>query len=148
MENSSDVQVAQEKFLTGYNCAQAVLYAACDQLHVDKDIALKMACGFGAGMGREQEVCGAVSGGILAIGLKHGRGEGETRSKTDDTYARVRAFMDAFRDRHGSVVCRELLGCDLRTPEGQRYFKDNDLIRQTCARCVQTATELMRSHLA
>ena len=74
MTTKSDVAV--EKFLAGYNCAQAVLFSFCDDLVFDKNTALKLACGFGAGMGRRQEVCGAIIGGIIALGLKHGRGEG------------------------------------------------------------------------
>ena len=57
--------VARQKFLAGYNCAQAVLFSFCDDLGFDKDTALRLACGFGAGMARKQEVCGAVAGGIL-----------------------------------------------------------------------------------
>jgi hypothetical protein len=77
---SARKDVAVEKFLAGYNCAQAVLYAFCDDLCLDKDAALKLACGLGAGMARRQEVCGAISGGIIALGLKHGRGEGQDRT--------------------------------------------------------------------
>jgi C_GCAxxG_C_C family probable redox protein len=67
---SARSQKAVEKFLSGYNCAQSVLYSFCDDLRFDGDAALRLACGFGAGMGRKQEVCGAVSGGIIAIGLR------------------------------------------------------------------------------
>src|ERR1035441_4030849 len=62
--------IAVEKFLAGYNCAQAVLYSFCDDLGFGKDTALRLACGFGAGMARKQEVCGAITGGIIALGLK------------------------------------------------------------------------------
>ena len=85
--------IALEKFLAGYNCAQAVLFSFCDDLGFDKDAALRLACGFGAGMARKQEVCGAVTGGILAIGLKHGRGEGQNRTPTEATYEIGRAHV-------------------------------------------------------
>jgi len=131
--------MALERFLAGYNCAQAVLFSFCDDLAFDKDVALKLACGFGAGMARKQEVCGAVAGGILAIGLKHGRGEGQDRAPTEATYGKVRDLMSRFEARHGACICRTLLkGCDLNTPEGQRYFKENDLLHKTCAECVRT----------
>lgn len=77
MKTRSDI--ALQKSLAGYNCAQAVLFSFCDDLGFDQDTALRLACGFGAGMARKQEVCGAVAGGILAIGFKHGRGEGQGR---------------------------------------------------------------------
>ena len=147
MDTNRSKNEAAEKLLAGYNCAQAVLYSACDRLRFDKDTALKLACGFGAGMAREEEVCGAVSGAILAIGLRHGRGENEDRAKTEETYARTREFIEAFKARHGTLICRELIRCDLRTAEGQRFFKENDLIHHTCAACVQTAQELVEKAL-
>jgi len=73
MKNKKETAV--KKFLENYNCAQAVFYAFSDDLQFDKNAALKMACGFGAGMGRKEEVCGAVTGGIIVIGAKFGRGK-------------------------------------------------------------------------
>jgi len=60
-------EAATSKFLEGFNCAQSVLFSFCDDLQLDKNSALKLSCGFGGGMGRKEEVCGAVSGGIMAI---------------------------------------------------------------------------------
>lgn len=147
MNSNLDREAAMEKFLAGYNCSQAVLYSACGRLQLDKDIALKTACGLGAGIARSQQICGAVSGGILALGLKHGRGVNDDRTRTEDTYARARAFMAAFTERHGSVNCRELTKCDLTTPEGRQYFKENDLLHGVCARCVESAIELLEKEL-
>ena len=142
MKTRNDVAV--EKFLAGYNCAQAVLYSFCEALHFDEDVALRLACGFGAGMARKQEVCGAVSGGIIAIGLKHGRGEGQDRTPTEETYRRVRQLMSRFESKQGTCLCRNLLnGCDLNTPEGQQYFKQNDLLNRTCKPCVQSVVEIL-----
>jgi putative acetyltransferase len=136
------VENATAKFLAGYNCAQAVLHAHSDRLQVDPSLALRLATGFGAGMGREGEICGAVSGAILAISLRHGRGEGDDKARTEETYTRTRELLARFKERHGSVLCRDLIHCDLRTADGQRYFKENDLLHKTCVGCVQTATEL------
>jgi len=66
---------ATEMFLSGYNCAQSVLWSFSDEVRLDPDTALRIACGFGAGMARRQEVCGAVTGGIMVLGLRLGRGE-------------------------------------------------------------------------
>jgi C_GCAxxG_C_C family probable redox protein len=146
MKTRSDI--ARQKFLAGYNCAQAVLFSFCDDLGFDKDKALRLACGFGAGMARRQEVCGAVTGGILTIGLKYGRGEGQDRAPTETTYGKVRELMSRFESRHGTCLCRALLkGCDLNTPEGQRYFKENDLLNKTCAVCVSTVVETLETIL-
>jgi len=146
MNRRSDTAV--EKFLSGYNCAQSVLYAFCDDLGFDKDTALRLACGFGSGMARKQEVCGAVSGGIMAIGLRHGRGEGRDKALTDETYRKVRELMSRFEAKHGTCLCRVLLeGCDLNTPEGQRYFKENDLLNRTCKGCVVSVVETVEAVL-
>ncbi|MCX6089677.1 MAG: C-GCAxxG-C-C family protein [Candidatus Atribacteria bacterium] len=81
----SRTEIAISKFLGGYNCAQSVFYSFCDDLQFDKNTALKLACGFGAGMGRKEEVCGAVTGGILVIGAKYGRDEKSDRTSTEAT---------------------------------------------------------------
>jgi C_GCAxxG_C_C family probable redox protein len=146
MNSLSENAVA--KLLEGYNCAQSVLYASCDQLAFDKDTALRLACGLGAGMGRKEEVCGALTGGIIALGLQNGRGEKGDRSRTETTYAMTRELMGRFEAKHGSCLCRELLGgCDLMTEDGQRYYKANDLLHITCAPCVRTVGAILESLL-
>ncbi len=138
------LEAATAKFCEGYNCAQSVLYAHCDALHFERDTALRLACGFGAGMGRREEVCGAISGGILVLGLRHGRGEGNDRAATEATYAKTRALMERFRQRHGSYICRELLrGCDLMTAEGQDFYAQNDLRNQVCIPCIQSVIAIL-----
>jgi len=137
-------EVAVEKFLSGYNCAQAVLYAYGPDLGLDRETALKVATGLGAGMARQGEVCGALTGGILALGLKYGRGDQQDRSATEQTYRKTQELMAQFEQRHGSCLCRVLLGgCDLRTAEGQQYFRDHDLLRKTCVGCVRTVAEVL-----
>ena len=131
--------LAIDKFASGYNCAQAVLFAFAPDLGLDPDAALRLSCGFGGGIARLQEVCGAVSGGVIAIGLKHGRGEGQDKAFTANTYAKVRDLLLSFEAVHGTHVCRELLGgCDLATPEGQQQFHGSDLPLRVCQPCVRT----------
>ncbi len=135
-------EVAMAKFLAGYNCAQSVLYAYGPDLGLDGETALKVGTGLGAGMGRRGEVCGALTGGILVLGLKYGRGGQQDRSATEETYQKTLELMARFEKRHGSCFCRVLLGgCDLRTAEGRQYFKEHDLLHKTCVGCVQTVVE-------
>ena len=137
---------AVSKFIEGYNCAQSVLFAFCDELGLDKDKALKIACGFGAGMGRKEEVCGAVSGGIMVIGAKYGRGENDDRKATEITYVKIRELMEQFSQKHGTYICRKLLnGCELTTEEGQKTFKDNDYFNKVCKSCVRSAVEILET---
>ena len=115
---------------------------------MSEETALKIACGLGAGMGRKEEICGAVTGGILVLGLRHGRGSKDDRSAMELTYVKTRELMDQFSGRHGTVVCRSLLnGCELMTEEGQRYFKENELLIKTCTPCVESVVEILESIL-
>ena len=140
----SDEAVA--KFVSGFNCAQAVLFSFCDDLGLDKDKALKIACGFGAGMGRKEEVCGAVSGGIMVIGAKYGRGENEDRKVTDNTYTKIRELMTQFSQRRGTYICRKLLnGCELTTEEGQKTYIGNDYFNKICKPCVKSVVEILET---
>ena len=141
---STRTDVATTRFLSGYNCAQAVLDAFRDEAALDEDLALKIATGLGAGMGRKQEVCGAVTGGILVLGLQHGRGSTDDHSATEQTYLRTRELMDRFTAQHGSCLCRELLqGYDLCTDEGLRRAKADDMLNRVCRPCVQTVVEIL-----
>jgi len=138
----SDQAVA--KFVSGYNCAQSVIFAFCDDIGWDKDKALKIACGFGAGMGRKEEVCGAVTGGVMVIGAKYGRGENSTQKETEITYAKVRELMNQFAEKHGSYICRQLLnGCDLSNDEGHKIYLENDYRNKICAPCVRSVAEIL-----
>jgi C_GCAxxG_C_C family probable redox protein len=145
---SAKSDVAEARFLSGYNCAQSIVYAFSDALQIDKDLGLKIACGLGAGMGRKQEVCGAVTGGIMVIGLRYGRGENDDRKVTDLAYAKVRELMDRFAEKHGTFSCRKLLNeCELTTGEGQRQFKEKDLLHKVCAPCVVSVAEILEDML-
>ncbi len=133
---------ALEKISDGYNCAQAVFYAFCDNFDMSREMALKVACGFGAGMGRKQEVCGAVSGGIMVIGALYGRGENDDSLLTQEVYAKVRILMDKIAEKQGSFICRELLeGCDFKTLEGQDEFKEKDLFNRVCREVIKEVVE-------
>jgi C_GCAxxG_C_C family probable redox protein len=129
-------EIAIDKFNNGYNCTQAVVYALAKDSEVDIHCALRVANGFGGGMGRAQHVCGAVSGGIMVLGMRYGRGENESIERHEDTYAKTRTLLNQFEEKFGTVQCRELLGgCNLLTDEGQEMFKERQL-KQICRNCV------------
>jgi len=139
------IEEALLKMAEGYNCAQSVFFSFCDDLHIDRNTALKMVTGLGAGMGRKEEVCGAVTGGIIVIGARYGRGEKDDKTATELTYRRTRDLMDRFAEKYGSYICRRLLHeCDLNTEKGQKYFKDNDLAKKICVPCVQSVVEILQ----
>lgn len=129
-----------EMMATGYNCAQSVLSVFCEDLNFDKEAALKLTTGFGSGMARRQEVCGAVSGAIMAISLKFGRGLADEKSVAENTYLLVGELMKRFTDKYGSCLCRVLLdGCDLLSESGRIFYKENDFSGKICRPCVADA---------
>jgi C_GCAxxG_C_C family probable redox protein len=140
----SKSEIATKKFQEGFNCAQSVFYSFCDDLKFEKETALKMACGLGAGMGLKGEVCGAVSGGIIVLGAKYGSSKKNEEAATYFTYAKTRDLMDQFAEKHGTCICRKLLdGCDLTTEAGQKNFMEKDLMNNSCKPCVQSVVEIL-----
>lgn len=102
-------KIAEEYFLSGCNCAQAVVYAFSDLTGLDRDTSLKMACSFGGGFGRLREVCGAFSGACMIAGLLWGYSDTETKSLKADHYALIQRMAADFRELHGSIICRDML---------------------------------------
>ena len=146
MNQGNDAECAVTYFKNGYCCSQAV-FATCAPGHgMDREMALKLASPFCAGMGRLGRTCGAVTGAFLAIGLAHGSGEldGETREKA---YGLVNEFAGRFIERNGSLECRELLGCHIGTPEGYREAKEKNLFETVCEKLVRDAVEIVEELL-
>lgn len=142
----SKSEIAVSKFSEGYNCAQSVFYSFCDDFQVEKDTALKIGCGFGAGMGLNGEVCGAVSGGIIVLGLKYSSGDKPDEAATYLTYAKTNEFMRQVTEKQGTYLCRKLLdGCDLTTEQGQRQFGEKDLINKVCKPCVESVAQILEN---
>jgi C_GCAxxG_C_C family probable redox protein len=132
----------------GGSCAQAVLGVFCEETGLAREIAMKLAGGFGAGMGRRQEVCGAVTGGIMAIGLKHGPESPGEREAKERAYLLTRELMSRFEAECGSCLCRELLKeCDLATAAGQRKYNEDGLSEKVCRPCVRTAVRILEKIL-
>ena len=130
------------EFFNSYNCAQSVLTAYAADCGLEKDKAIQVAIGFGAGMGRLQETCGAVTGAIMVLGLSSGFKEGDSRDKISDSYARVLRLVNDFSAREGTARCRDLLGCDLSTEEGRKFYKENNL-RDRCRDYIRLSCELL-----
>jgi C_GCAxxG_C_C family probable redox protein len=143
----SKIDQAVARFNEGHNCAQAILSTFGPQLGLDHDTALKLACGFGSGMARMSETCGAVTGAFMVLGLKHGRVSAADHRARDRTYDLVRSFVAAFKRRNGTIQCRELLGCDLSTPEGRQAAEAQDLYRSICPKLVGDAAAILEAIL-
>jgi C_GCAxxG_C_C family probable redox protein len=140
---SAKSEQAVRKFRKGFNCSQAVLSVYVEEFGLCRETALKIACGFGGGMGRMALTCGAVTGAFMVIGLKYGNTTAEDKEAKAKTYKKVKEYTNRFKARNDSVTCRELLGCDLSTPEGMKEAQDKDLSSSICPRMVQDAVEIL-----
>jgi C_GCAxxG_C_C family probable redox protein len=140
---------AMEFHKKGLNCAQAVLGAFAADFNFDEKTAFKIACGFGAGMGRLQYTCGAVTGAIMVLGLKHGNiSEGETYLDIKKrTYEAVRHLADEFKKKHNALGCMELLGLNLNDEAQFKEYKDRNLSVTICEKCIVDAVSILEEML-
>jgi len=143
---NSKIQQAVERFNRGLNCSQAILSSYSEQFGMDCDKALKVATGFGGGM-RMGETCGAVTGAFMVLGLKYGNAATEDKEAKAKTCEMVMEFTNRFKARNGSVICRELLGCDISTPRGRKEAEDKGLFSSVCPGLVQDSAEILEEML-
>lgn len=130
-------------FSQGYACSQAVFATFARELGMNQETALRVSAGFGGGLGRQGDVCGAVSGAVMAIGLRYGASQAHDTDAKEYTYLTVKEFCRQFKLRHKSVHCRELLGCDISTEEGMTLAKQSKLFITQCPKYVGDAAEIL-----
>ncbi len=134
---------AKELFLTGYNCAQSVVLSFADDLKFSKELAQKMAAGFGGGMGKQQKTCGAITGAIMVLGLLKGEQVNNNDELKSEAYGSVTELIREFVAEYQTTDCKDLIGCDLNTPEGSENFKEEHMMENICAGCVQKAVQIV-----
>jgi C_GCAxxG_C_C family probable redox protein len=130
-------------FKEGFSCSQAILAAYGEQFGLNHELALRVAGAFGGGMGRMGETCGAVTGAIMVIGLKFGCTTAGDLKTRENAYAVVREFVHRFKGRNVSVLCRDLLDCNISTPEEMKRAKEEGLIKKNCPKFVKDAAEIL-----
>ena len=138
------VEQAISSFEEGFFCSQAVLIPYADQFGLKHQTALKIASGFGGGMGCMAKTCGAVTGAFLVIGLKYGS---TTANEKGIVCEPIKEFAQKFKVRNGSISCQELLGCDISTPAGDKTARENNLYTTICPKVVQDAAEILEEML-
>lgn len=138
--------LAADLFVQGYNCAQAIAVAFCDEIGMEKEQAAKLASSFGGGMGRLREVCGAVSGMLLVAGILYGYGTPDEGKIKKEHYERVQALAGSFREQIGSIVCRDILknppSDPTPSPRTEEYYRD-----RPCAKMVYTAAQILDDYI-
>ncbi len=137
------IESAVSCFKEGFSCSQAVLSAYSDLFNLDRTTALKISQPFGGGIAHQGEICGAVSGAFMVIGLKHGRIQAEDLEAREKTYEKVHKFIEHFTASNGSTVCKVLLGYDISSPEGFQKAKDAGLFDTLCPNLIQSSMEIL-----
>jgi C_GCAxxG_C_C family probable redox protein len=141
------IDLASQCFREGFNCSQAVFSAYAPDLGLDRETALKAAAAFGGGIARTGGTCGAVTGALMTIGLACGRTRAEDKEAMKRTNRLADEFMERFRSRNYSVECRQLLGCEIGTPEGFKFAETENLREKLCAVFVKDAAEIVEELL-
>lgn len=136
-------ETAEKRFLEGFSCSQSVFSAFAEAEGIELETALKLASSFGAGMARMGDTCGALTGGMMVLGLKFGRIVADDSEAKEKNYRLVHEFVEEFNKRFEKAACRDLLGFDPGTPEASQRFKDEPELEKRCAGFVRKASEIL-----
>lgn len=143
--------LARDNFIKGYNCAQAVACAFCEEMDLEEAAVARMVSSFGGGLGKQREICGAVSGAAFVLGVLRGYSDPEATTEKTEHYARIQDFSARFKAGHETIICRELLkNLELKkenTPEPEPRTEEYYRVRP-CVRFVETAAKIVETMLA
>ena len=138
---------ALEYYSKGFNCAQSVIVSFADILNIDEEIALRMASGFGGGMGRLQQTCGAVTGAFMVIGFLRGNYKDDDDEAKEITNHLIQEFSHKFIESHGSINCKTLIKFDINTQEGMEQANKADVFNKKCSNFIKLAVVLLEEIL-
>jgi len=130
-------------FRSDFNCSQSVLSVFSEDLKIDNNLALSISCGFGGGMGRLQETCGAVTGAFMAISLFASSKYSDNKDRKAKSYEMIQNFNKKFVEIHKTANCKALLNCDLSTKEGQEYAKSHKVYENICENCILSSVQIL-----
>jgi C_GCAxxG_C_C family probable redox protein len=136
---TNPIQTAQDRFSQGFSCSQSVFCAFASKFGLADETALKLASPFGGGVAHQGQVCGAVTGALMALGLARGSA---TVDKKDETYRMAEGFVRRFQERHETILCRELIGYDLRVPTESQAAREQGVFTTLCPAFVGSAVEI------
>jgi len=136
-------ETAEKRFIEGFSCSQSVFSAFAEAEGMDLETALRIASSFGAGMARMGNTCGALTGGMMVLGLKYGRTVADDSEAKEKNYRLVHEFVERFNERFEHSMCRDLLGFDPGSPEASQRFKDDPELEKRCSGFVREASEIL-----
>ncbi len=146
---SEKTRHANERFKSGFNCSQSVLSAFAEDFGLSRDSCPRLASPFGSGIARMQETCGAVTGALMAIGLKYGKGENGTEDDKTIAYRQSQFLVNEFKKRNTTICCRQLLdGYDMNSPQEMAKIMELDLYNNYCLKYIQDAVEITETILS
>ncbi len=134
-------------FDAGFSCSQAVAGAYAESLGVKQSDALRMAAPLGGGIGRSGQTCGAVTGALMVLGMKHGMTSPDPQAK-ERMYVIAQDFLRRVSARHGTVLCRELLDADISTPEGRASMQQRKTHATVCSPLIAEIADILDEMLA
>lgn len=137
---------ALELFSNNFNCSQSVLTAFAADFGLDEQLALKLGTSLGGGA-RNGDICGAVSGALLVLGLKYGHYEADNSEQKSRAYQIAVDYINRFKEANGSIVCRELLGYDLTKPDEMACIKEKGLFGDICPKMIKSSVEILENIL-
>lgn len=150
-ELESRINRAVDYFMQGYGCCQSVVAAFADRYGLDEQLALKLAAGFGGGVGRMRMMCGAVSGLVLLVGLEEGQTDGADRKGKSHCYRVVQQLLEESKQQNGSIICAEILGLNGHEKAANSYVASErtaEYYRQRpCAAKVESAAKIFVDYL-
>ena len=144
--NTNKAEKAKELFKSGYNCAQSVLGAFCDEIGMSFEDSLRLASSFGGGMGRMREVCGAVSAMFMIAGIKQGYISPNDDLIKEKHYTLIQDLANQFKAKYNTIICKELLGIDDNSPKpttrDEKYYTS-----RPCEEFIKFAAEIINKNL-
>jgi C_GCAxxG_C_C family probable redox protein len=131
---------------SGFTCAHSVLSAFAPDFNMGDNLA-RAAAIFGGGVARTGGMCGGITGALMVLGLKYGMVVPEDQETKEKGYEIAKEFISRFAEKHGAVTCRELLGHDPGTPEGQQAIGEANLKTTVCTKVIKDAIEILEEFL-
>ena len=130
----------------GFNCCESVLLGASEFLGVTSELIPKIATGFGGGIGHTGRICGAVTGAVMALGIKYGRTSPQDKHTRDQLYLKTENFLKDVEKELGSLNCIDLIGVALNTEEGLREYRERNL-KNKCHKIIEKVEEILKAYL-
>jgi len=143
MTKMNKTETAKSMFSQGFNCAQSVLSVFAEEAGIELATAKKVTFGFGGGMGRLQNTCGAITGAFMALGLKHGSMEENDEIAKAKIVQLIQQLSDDFIEINNSINCRELLGCNINTTQGMAEARENNYFDTKCTKYIEDVIGLL-----